>query len=306
MNAEATNETLDCLIVGAGPAGLTAAIYLARYRRRILVVDAGQSRAALIPITHNYPGFPHGVSGTGLLARLREQAARYGVCVREGTVKALFKPGGEFIADIGENRVVASTVILATGVVDKLADVPDLREATLSGLVRWCPICDGYEVIDRDVALIGSGREAFKHARFLRTYTRRLTLFAQLGGDKLDSYERVKIELLGIRVVEDPIAEIRTVDGQRITLCLAGGEELSFDTLYPMLGVNPRTELANSLSAEVDENGELLVDLCQRTSIPGLYAAGDVVKALNQMNVGTAHAAIAATAIHNGLNANYR
>lgn len=302
----AETSLLDCLIVGAGPAGLTAAIYLARYRRRILLVDAGNSRAALIPVTHNYPGFPQGVSGEELLTRLREQASRYGVSIRPGIVKALSRRGDEFIADLDDGRVAASTVILATGVIDRQPGLPGLREATLSGCVRWCPICDGYEVIDRNVAVLASAKEAFGHALFLRTYTARLTLFVPPGGDELDRGERLKIAQAGIRLVEEPVIGIQVIDGQRIRLLLAGGEELHFDTLYPMLGCHARTELATSLGARADSNGELLVDACQRTTVPGLYAAGDVVHALNQMTVGTAHAAIAATAIHGELHENHR
>lgn len=297
---------LDCLIVGAGPAGLTAAIYLARYRRRILVVDAGQSRAELIPITHNYPGFPQGISGAELLMRLREQAARYGGHIRQGTVTALCKRKDEFIAHIDHDRVVTSTVVLATGVIDQHPDVPDLREATLSGSVRWCPICDGYEVIDQDVALFAYAGEGYRHALFLRTYTRRLTLFVQPGGGELDTDKRQKLAQAGIRLVDEPISQVRKLDGQRVTLRVAGGDELTFDTLYPMLGCNARTDLAKRLGVRVESNGELWVDAHQRTSVPGLYAAGDLVKALNQMSVGIAHAAIAATAIHNALNDNYR
>jgi len=306
MSEQANSKMLDCLIVGAGPAGLTAAIYLARYRRRILVVDAGQSRAELIPVTHNYPGFPQGVSGAELLTRLREQAKRYDVNIRHGTVKSLSKRGSEFIAEVDDDRVVASTVILATGVVDKHPDIADLREATLSGCVRWCPICDGYDVIDQDVALLASATEGFRHALFLRTYTRRLTLFLQSAGDEIDSVERLKIAKAGIRLIEVPITQIRVVNGRRAALRLESGDELTFDTLYPMMGCNARTELADSLCASVDSNGELLVDAHQHTTVPGIYAAGDVVKALNQMNVGTAHAAIAATAIHDTLTKNYR
>lgn len=299
-------EMLDCLIVGAGPVGLTAAIYLARYRRRILLVDAGQSRAALIPTTHNYPGFPQGVSGTGLLTRLRKQAARYDVHVRLGTVKALSRRDGEFIADINDDAVVAATVVLATGVLDKRPDIADLREATLSGCVRWCPICDGYEVIDQDIALLAFAKEGFEHALFLRTYTRRLTLFVQPGGDALDSKERLKLEQSGIRLIEEPVAKIRRIGEHRIALRVAAGEEFSFDTLYPMLGCKARTELAQGLGARIGRDDELWVDADQRTSVTGLYAAGDVVNALNQMSVGIGHAAIAATAIHNTLKDNDR
>lgn len=306
INRQANDKVLDCLIVGAGPAGLTAAIYLARYRRQILLVDAGQSRAALIPTTHNYPGFAQGISGAELLTRLVNQAARYGVHIRHGTVAALSKSGTEFVADIDDDRVVASTVLLATGVVDKQPDIPNLREATLSGRVRWCPICDGYEVSDQDVALLTSGKDGFTHALFLRTYTSRLTLFVQPGSQNLAGNERLKIAQAGIRLVEQPIAQIRATNGQRIVLRLACGAELSFDTLYPLLGCNAQTELVKGLGVRVDNNGELLVDAHQSTSIPGLYAAGDVVNALNQMSVGIAHAATAATAIHNALKDNYR
>jgi thioredoxin reductase (NADPH) len=306
MGNRANDPLLDCLIVGAGPAGLTAAIYLARYRRRILLVDAGQSRAALIPVTHNYPGFPQGISGIELLTRLRDQAARYDVVVRQGTVKTLSMQGGEFVAEIGDDHVVAATVILATGVIDRHPNIPDLQEATLHGHVRWCPVCDGYEVIDQNVALLASAKQGFRHALFLRTYTRKLTLFVQAAGECLNSNERLQMNQAGIRLIEEPITRIRRVAGQGVILRLRGGEELSFDTLYPMLGSKARTELVQGLGVRVDIKGELWVDAHQRTSVPGLYAAGDVVNALNQMSVGTAHAAIAATAIHNALSHNYR
>ncbi|TBN47146.1 NAD(P)/FAD-dependent oxidoreductase [Pseudomonas sp. BGI-2] len=303
---QAQYHVVDCLIVGAGPAGLTAAIYLARYRRQVLLVDAGQSRAELIPITHNYPGFPQGVSGAELLARLRNQAEPYNIYVRPATVKALSKRGDDFIADIDDDRVVASTVLLATGVIDKPPEIPDLREATLGGDVRWCPICDGYDVIDQDIALLASAKEGFRHALFLRTYTRQLTLIVQPGSRELDNDERLKIAQAGIRLVEHPIAQIRKIKGHRVAIRLANGGELSFDTLYPMLGCNVRNELAKSFGVTFDSNGELVVDTDQRTSVLGLYAAGDVVNALNQMGVGVAHAATAATAIHNALKDNYR
>ena len=237
--------------------------------------------------------------------RLGEQAARYGTHIRQGTVTALCTRGGDFIADVDNTRVVASTVVLATGVIDQHPDMPDLRETTLSGLVRWCPICDAYEVIDQDVALLASVREGFRHAMFLRTYTRRLTLLVQPGGDELDNDQRQSIAQACIRLVEEPIAQIRRLNGKRVAVRLTSGDELSFDTLYPMLGCNARTDLANKLGARVESNGELWVDAHQRTSVPGLYAAGDVVNALNQMSVGIAHAAIAATAVHKTLKDNY-
>ncbi len=298
-------EPLECLIVGGGPAGLTSAIYLARYRRRILVVDAGQSRAALIPITHNYPGFPIGVSGAKLLTRLRAQAKRYGVLIREGKVSELFKRGEQFLAMIDDAPVVAETVVLATGVIDKHPNIPDLREATLSGFVRWCPICDGYDVTDQNIALLSSTREGVAHALFLRTYSRRLTLFVS-HERQLEGEERQELASAGIELIEERITQIRLSNERQVMIGLDSGRELSFDTLYPMLGCHARAELAISLGARVDSNGELVVDVHQHTTVSGLYAAGDVVHALNQMSVGVAHATIAATAIHKQLKKQYR
>jgi thioredoxin reductase (NADPH) len=298
-------QPLDCLIVGAGPAGLTAAIYLARYRRRILLVDRGESRAALIPRTHNYPGFPEGISGLDLLARLRRQAARHGVRPQAGTVRALARREGPFEARVDDEPVTARTVILATGVVDERPPVGDLRAATLAGRVRWCPICDGYEVTDRDVGLIASGREGVRHALFLRTYTRALTLIAQPDAP-LDDEGREALARAGVRLVEGAVAEIHDRERGRVEVRLAGGGLHAFDTLYPMVGCQARTELVRHLNLRTNDDGELDVDAHQRTSVPGLYAAGDVVNALNQMAVGTAQAATAATAIHNALENNFR
>ncbi len=302
----ADGPNVDCLIVGGGPAGLTTAIYLERYRRRILLADGGQSRAELIPLTHNYPGFPEGISGTKLLSLLREQARRYGTGIRHCTVDTLLRHGDGFVATIGDDRVVAETIVLATGVIDKCPDMPGLREATLSGCVRWCPICDGYEVTDLDVAVLAPASEALAHALFLRTYTRRLTLFAQPDGGELGAAERLAMEQADIQLVTEPIAQILMTDTRRVTVRLASDRELVFDTLYPLLGCAGRTGLATHLGAHRDSDGMLLVNADQCTSVPGLYAVGDVVNALNQMSLAAAHAATAATAIHNALHDNYR
>jgi thioredoxin reductase (NADPH) len=297
---------VDCAIVGGGPAGLTAALYLARFRRRILVIDACQSRASLIPLSHNYPGFPQGVSGVELLRRLREQAAHYGVSAQHGTADSLKDMDGGFMLTVDRRPVRAATVLLATGVLDRKPDIPDLSAATLSGAVRWCPICDAYEVQDQNVALISAPREGFKHALFLRAYTDRLSWFVHGDARELDEAEVRHLAALNIRVISSQITQIRTTPDPRVSLWTQDGSSYRVDTVYPMIGCQPRVELLEGLGARQDEFQQLWVDAHQRTSIPGLYAAGDVVHALNQMSVGAAHAAIAATAIHNALPKNYR
>lgn len=297
--------THDALIIGAGPAGLTAAIYLARFRRRIVIVDSGHSRASLIPLTHNYPGFPAGLSGAELLGRLREQAARCGVQVRHDTVDALNCTPEGFVASLQGERIAAKAVILATGVADRCPDMAGIRSATLGGSLRWCPICDGYDVADQNVAILSTAAQGPAHALFLRTYTPSLTLFIQPGSGTVEPEQRRLLGQAGIRIIEAPIQSLQVTAAKQVQVRLSQGETLCFDTLYPMLGSDARDELGAALGAQCSD-GELVVDAHQQTTVPGLYAAGDVVKALNQMSVGVGHAAIAATAIHNRLPDNFR
>lgn len=294
----------DCLVIGGGPAGLTAALYLARFRRRVLLIDARRSRAAMIPKTHNLPGFPDGISGSDLLSRLCEQARNYGAVLQQGSVNTLSTAPDGFTATMGSRRIFAAKVILTTGVQDNDSGVPDVRTATLNGSVRWCPICDGYEVIDQDVALLASARDGLSHALFLRTYTRKLTFFAVPHSNEFSDPVREEMARAHIRLVSKPIRGILPTPEGKILVRLTTGDEYSFDTLYPMLGHEPRSQFAIRLGATCDETESLVVDAHQQTSVPGLYAAGDVVNALNQMTVGMAHAATAATAVHNGLERN--
>lgn len=296
----------DCVIIGGGPAGLTAAIYLARFRRRIVVIDDGESRAALIPTTHNYPGFPSGIGGVELLARLQAQSRRYGVQFIAAHVDALTRHGKTWRVRAESRWIETSTVLLATGVIDEKPNIDNWREATLAGVVRWCPICDGFEATDRKVALLVHGEGGIGHALFLRTYTSHLTVFTESGKTPLTQAQVTDLNRVGIRVIAEAIKIIRASSSGGVTLAVDGGDEFHFDMVYPMVGSRPRTELLNGLDVQVDSDRLLAVDEHQQTSVTGLYAAGDVVHALNQMSVGTAHAATAATAIHNKLAPNYR
>jgi thioredoxin reductase (NADPH) len=291
---------LDCAIVGGGPAGLTAAVYLARYRQRIVVFDKGESRLALIPRSHNCPGYPHGIPGKELLMRLREQAEHYGVEIRDDEITSIHRsPAGEFELIAQAQRVTSRTVLLATGIADVQPNMAHLLTAIRDGHVRLCPVCDGYEVIDKEVAVLGPAEKAIEKALFLRPYTDKLSVLLTEDA-RPNAEQRAALDAAGIQLHDQPIADLFIV-GDEITAVLADQTRLSIEVLYPALGSVVRSHLAAALGAKCMPGGYLEVDSHQRTSVPRLYAAGDVVNELNQICVATGHAAIAATDIYNTL-----
>jgi thioredoxin reductase (NADPH) len=299
------SEACDCLIIGGGPAGLTAAIYLARFRRNVIVVDDGKSRAALIPESHNYPGFSGGVAGPELLAALRRQAEQYGAALRHARIVDLKRHDGGFRASSQEGALQARYVLLATGIVDEAPELPGLRDAIYRGALRFCPICDGYEAMDQHIGVLGRTAVACKKALFLRTYSRRVTLLPIDDPARIDPGVARELQDAGIQVSEEPVIDVDR-SGEKIAAVMQGGARCELDVLYPALGCEVRSELATALGAESDDGGCLKVDSRQATTVPGLYAAGDVVIDLDQLSVAIGHAAIAATCIHNNLPRNFR
>jgi thioredoxin reductase (NADPH) len=295
------DEILDCVVVGAGPAGLTAAIYLARFRRNFLVVDSGASRAAWIPRSHNHPGFPDGVRGKTLLARMRRQAERYGARIEAGRVEDLEPVRGGFRLTGGLGELSARKVILATGVLDNEPPIPGLDEAVAKGLIRICPICDGYEVSGQKVGVIGCDVHGGREARFLTTWSEDVALVHVGQPDALPDDERARLAAAGVEVLEAAIDSV-AIERRRISAICFRGEARRFDSVYSALGVSPRVQLAIKAGAALDEaTGRLVVGEHQETSVPGLYAAGDVVRGLNQISVAEGEGAIAATDVHNAL-----
>jgi thioredoxin reductase (NADPH) len=289
----------DCIIIGAGPAGLTAAIYLARFHLSIRLFDSGDSRAAMIPCTHNHAGYPQGVRGTVLLADMLTQAESFGA-VREATeVVAIERDGDAFVVVTGKGRHPARTVLLATGVVNNRPDMPAALhdQALEAGQLRYCPICDGYEVTDKRVGVIGTGDHGMREALFLRGYTRDVTLIAPEAAHDLDAACAAKLDEAGIVRVDGPCGGYALEDDQLVVATAAG--PLRFDSVYPALGSRIRSQLAVAAGARASDDGCLEVDEHQRTSVPGLFAAGDVVKGLDQISHAMGEAGVAATTIRN-------
>jgi thioredoxin reductase (NADPH) len=293
---------LDCLVIGGGPAGLLAAVYLGRYRRSVQVIDAGESRAAKIPESHNYPGF-FGIAGPELLRRLNAQARQYGAELASGRVTSLRKKGDTFVVSSSGSDVNARFILFATGLVDHCPPIEGQPAECPSEVVRFCPICDGYEAIDRRVGVLGDIKGGGKKALFLRTYTKDVSLF--LTDETKDVEWQEKLTKANVRIV-GKLQQVRQGTENTITVATQQRELHELDALYPALGCKVRSDLATGLGASSTENGNLQVDEHQRTTIEGLYAAGDVVTDLHQLSVAFGHAAIAATDIHNKLPPNPR
>jgi thioredoxin reductase (NADPH) len=294
---------MDALVIGAGPAGLTAAIYLARYRRTVLVVDSGNSRAALIPHSHNYPGFA-GISGPEFLARLRQQALSYGATLQDGEITSLRRQNGDgFVAECEAVELRTRSVVLATGLIDERPSVVGIPNPVATGLIRYCPICDGYEATDKKVGVFGPYERAGQKALFLRTYSREVWLFpTAVPETQPELHDR--LSHAGVRVVGKPLRV--ECDNCTVSVLAEGGSRQAVDVLYAAMGCHVRSELATALGAQCTELGNLKVDEHQQTTVDTLYAVGDVVTDLHQLSVAIGHAAIAATHIHNRLPPRYR
>lgn len=297
-----SDRSCDVLVIGGGPAGLTAAVYLARYRRRVVVVHDAASRAARIPLSHNVPGFPGGVSGAELLERMQAQAELYGAALVQDHIVSLQHDEGGFTASSSDAVYRARAVILATGVKLNQVDLDhSLHEEAIGyGCLRYCPICDGFEATGRPVGVLGSSEHGAREALFLREYTPHVTLLTREICELSDA-QRDELARCGVEVIDTPVVGFDP-GPQEMKVELADGRVLRFDVLYPALGATPRSELAAQLGVELAESGCIAADDSQCVSpLPGLYAAGDVVEALDQISVAMGHGAVAATQAHNFL-----
>ena len=296
-------QRVDCAVIGAGPAGLTAAIFLARFRRRFCLFDGGEPRAAWIPRSHNHPAFPDGIRGPDLLARLRDQLAPFGTPPIPAVVSAIQRDSAGFVLSSPAGPVLARGVILATGIRDRLPPMPDALAQVRAGLIRQCPVCDAWEVRGRAISVIGHGVSAVGEALFLRHYSDRIRLMTL--GRPLEVPEAAARRLIesGVTLDQRPVRRIAAGpddrgQGRGVVFHLAGFGEESVDVAYAALGFDAHSGLAAALGAECDAEGRLVTDQAQRSSVPMLWAAGDVVTGLNQIAVAMAQGEVAATGFH--------
>ena len=293
----------DIAIVGAGPAGLSAALYAARFCRPTLVLHDCAARAARIPLTHNAPGFDDGIAGRDLLERMARHAQKFGAVMTEAWVADVSPVDGRFDLTGSDGTIwSARAVILATGL--ELNQIP-LDEATheaaiAAGVLRYCPVCDGFEHQQKRIAVLGCNISGAAEALFLSGFSDHVTLLPQRDV-ALTATEQRDLERAGVHIVTQAVSRFDPTD-RDMRLYLDGeSAPLVFDVLYPALGSRPRSRLADQLGLTLNEDGKVAATTPFGTDIGGLFCAGDVVEGLDQISVAMGHGAVAATRAHNWL-----
>jgi thioredoxin reductase len=291
----------DVVIVGAGPAGLSAALILGRCRRSVLVFDAGQPRNKA---SHALHGFltRDGVAPLEFLRLAREELRQYGtVAIREAeVVSAECQPDKRFAVTVesGE-RMIGRKLLLATGVVDNVPDIPRIREF-YGRSVFHCPYCDAWEVRDQPIAVYGKGERGLGLSLELTGWSRDLVLCTD-GPAEIDAAGRTRLARHEIELREDRIAHLEGHDGKLNEIVFGDGTRLARRAMFFTTGQSQRSNLLIRLGCEFNEKGTVRTGKYETTHLPGLFVAGDASRAVQWVVVAAAEGAEAAFAINTDL-----
>lgn len=274
---------VELIIVGGGPAGLTSAIYSARALIDTLVIEkmlpGGQP--VLTTFIENYPGFPEGISGPELAERLESQAGKFGAkIITSRPVLNISRKEEGFEVKTESNSFWGKAVIVATGTSPRKLNVPGEEEFTGRG-VSYCAVCDGAFYRDRVVAVVGGGDSAMDESIYLTRFASKVFVIHrrnQLRAEKIlqeRAFSNPKISFIWDTVVQS-IEGDRKVELLKLKNVKTGEiSELKVDGIFVYIGSNPNSSMVKDL-VELDENGFIITDDCMKTSVPGLFAAGDV------------------------------
>ena len=290
----------EVIIVGGGLAGLSAAIYLGRALRDVLVIDAGESLAMWEPEVQNYLGFPECIDGNELLRRGREQAERYGAEFLTEEIDRIWLEDGRFKLKGRKCQFECQKLLLATGVYHLPPKIPAVNECTGVSMF-FCKDCDGYRVQGRRVVVLGHKEEAVEYALAILTYTHCVTVLTNGEAPAWGEAHEKWLREYQVPVALEPVRDVDHDDGHIRALILASGKRIEADSIFTTRGDLFHNQLAQQLGAKVDSEGQIQVDNCQRTSVPGLYAAGCVTPANCQMIIAAGDGATAAQAINREL-----
>ena len=284
--------THDALILGGGPAGLSAAIYLARFNRRVLVLDAGKGRSSFSQCNQNYLGFPDGVTTRELRELGKKQAENFGALFKDCQVERIeCLPDGTFRAYTTEGDFDGRTLLFATGVTDIWPNIPGIYD-WIGEQVFWCITCDGFRTVGKRIVCIGNDDEAATTTLQFLLFTDQITLvadpeLARFSDEKRDALAAHCIALVLARPDRLDISD----DSKQIdALCLSDGASLPCDMIFSLLGVRPNTGLARDMGLALDHEAYVVMDEEGYTSIPGVFAAGDLTRMYTQQVASAVHA----------------
>ena len=277
-------RSIDALVIGGGPAGLTAALWLARNRCRTLLADRGEPRNRWAGSSFGYLGFDGEPPGALLRAGRRDLAAYAEAEIAEVGVRSLHRADGGFEAELDDRRVRAAAVVVATGVVDVIPPLPGLGEH-YGTQVFVCPLCDGYEFRDRDVAVLGAGGNAGAFARELLRWSTHVTVIPMGDETPNDAIEPP------VRTAPAPAAAVAAGDRGLEALVLRDGQRVECDAVFFRSEVAGVTDLAVHLGCELTDEGLLRVDDDGRTNVDCVYAAGDCTPGPHLVQIAAAEGA---------------
>jgi thioredoxin reductase len=295
------SQRYDVAVVGGGPAGLTAAIWLARYLHGVVVVDSGDPRNWETRGINGFLSRP-GIRPPELRALGREECVKYGVEFVSGIVDEAINDTGELFAICirGGTTIEARRILLAIGIKDVWPQIPGLDKC-YGDTVHVCPDCDGYEARDKKTVVIGVGRKAVGMALALTTWTREIVICT--NGEKPDMDQALldQLKALNIPVLDAPIQCVVAKESEISGLDLQGGMSLDCERLFFAIGQYPSDDLGAQLGCKRDELGRLVIDDRNHTSVLNVYAAGDIAPGPQMAIVAAASGAVAALAIHASL-----
>jgi thioredoxin reductase (NADPH) len=322
----------DCAIIGGGPAGLSAAVYLGRLRRSSMVIDDHEGRSLWQQVNRNYLGFPDGIEAAELRKLGRRQAANYGTQFCNGQVDEILRQGKLFCvrvvpslpveaepesgsqerreedaadaSKVGETQIEgsaelwASALIFAGGVQDHFPEFVG-RDECVGRTLFWCIICDGYETIGKRVVVLGADEEAASTALQLRQFTSHITLVAGEAAFDLPAARLDDLKTAGITTIAGRVQNVPNENGCVTALELDGGQVVPLDVIFTVHDKTPRSDLARALGVECSPHGYIAADDEQKTNVPGIFAAGDVTRKHNhQISTAVHEGGMAAAAVN--------
>jgi thioredoxin reductase len=289
----------DCIIVGGGPAGLSAALMLGRCRRRVLLCDVGGQRNLRSHAMHGYLT-RDGVSPAEFLRLARAELGRYGTveCRELEIVEATREDGGFAVCAADGTRLNTRKLLLATGVIDELPAIEGL-DALYGTSVHHCPYCDAWEWRDRPLAAYGEG-EAGSGLALSLTFWSRDVLFCT-GGAELPDGAAARLAAAGVKIREELVARLEGRDGRLERIVFASGERVPRSALFVVAGQRQRSPLAERLGCLFTHQGTVNTGTCEVTNVPGLFVAGDASKEAQFVVVAASEGTEAGMAIHKAL-----